>query len=155
MKIFKLFSFIFILFSLIFIQTSWAQEYSTQITVRQQDPYGSYLADDEGKSLYLFLKDSSETSTCYGQCAVAWPPLLTKGKNIKSGEGIKSSLLGTSKRKDGSLQVTYNGHPLYYYAEDQNAGDVKGQDKKEYGAEWYLVKPNGEKMGDVEEKEGK
>ncbi|HEX5551753.1 MAG TPA: hypothetical protein VFX43_00805 [Chitinophagaceae bacterium] len=154
MKTLKSFGCLFILFSMIFIQSSSAQDRSkqVQVTIRQQDPYGSYLTDNDGKSLYLFLKDSNGTSACYNQCAVAWPPLITKDKKIKGGKGVQASLLGTVERKDGSLQVTYNGHPLYYYEDDKNPGDVEGQDKDEFGEEWYLVKPNGAKMGDVEEK---
>lgn len=136
-------------FFMVFI-VSCGNEKAMKIAVNQQQPYGSYLTDGNGMSLYLFLKDSNGQSTCYSQCAQAWPPVLTKNKQVKSGKNVKSSMLGTIKRKDGSLQVTYNGHPLYYYEDDNSAGDVEGQDKMEYGAEWYLVKPSGEKMGDVE-----
>ena len=149
MKLFKS-SCISIFFVLIFMHVSWAQTGAVQINLSEQDPYGQFLVDGQGKSLYLFLKDSSVTSSCYDDCAVAWPPVLTSNENITAGEGVQSSLLGTIKRNDGSLQVTYNSHPLYYYENDKKAGDVEGQDKDDYGAEWYLVKPNGEKMGDVE-----
>jgi predicted lipoprotein with Yx(FWY)xxD motif len=145
-----------------FTRTSYAQQqyakqkhYAKKIKVNQQQPYGSYLTDGEGMSLYLFLKDSGGKSTCYNQCAEEWPPALTNSKQVNGGSGVQSSMLGTVKRKDGSLQITYNGHPLYYYNDDKKAGDVKGQDEKGFGAEWYLVKPSGKKMGDVKEKGGK
>lgn len=135
---------------LMFIQVSCSQSNTTQVKLMEQAPYGQFLVDGQGMSLYLFLNDTAGTSTCYDGCAVAWPPLLTKTKGIKAGKGINESMLGTVERKDGSLQVTYNGHPLYYYATDKKPGDVTGQDLDQFGEEWYLVKSNGNKMGDVE-----
>lgn len=150
MKSFKRLSYIFLLAPLMLIQVSCSQNSKTQVKLTKKAPYGQFLVDGQGMSLYLFLKDTSGVSTCNGDCATAWPPLLTKTKEIKSGEGVKESMLGTVKRQDGSLQVTYNGHPLYYYAPDKKPGDVAGQDLDQFGEEWYLVKPNGNKMGDVE-----
>ena len=103
---------------------------------------GTFLVDGQGRALYLWEADKGKTSTCSGACAQAWPPLTTTGAPAASGD-VKSALLGTTKRDDGSLEVTYNGHPLYYFAGDQSAGQINGQGNKGFGAEWYLVKPSG------------
>jgi predicted lipoprotein with Yx(FWY)xxD motif len=108
---------------------------------------GTFLVGPKGMTLYLFEADKSKKSTCYDDCAVAWPPLLTSGKPKASGK-TKASLLGTTKRKDGKLQVTYKGHPLYYFVQDKKAGDTKGQDVNGFGAQWYVVAPSGKKIGD-------
>lgn len=109
------------------------------IEAAEHETYGSYLTDAEGRSLYLFANDSEGISNCYDECAENWPPLAIEGEPV-AGEGIASSLLGTTTRKDGATQVTYNGLPLYYFAEDQNPGDTVGQD---VGDVWYLVSPYG------------
>src|SRR6266404_3978971 len=80
---------------------------------------GRILVDGKGISLYDFVKDKGTTSVCYGACAALWPPLLTKGKPV-AGPGVKASLLGTTKRKDGKLEITYGGHPLYYFVTDRS-----------------------------------
>ena len=100
------------------------------------------LADREGRTLNLFNKDSKNTTTCYDQCAQNWPPLLTSGA-AKAGDGADSAMLGTTARNDGTLQITYNGWPLYYYAKDQKAGDTTGQD---VGSVWFVVSPKGDKL---------
>ena len=112
---------------------------------------GKVLVDGEGKSLYLFEADTSTQSTCSGDCAAAWPPLLTSGTPTVSGDAT-ASMVGTTTRTDGGTQVTYAGHPLYYYSGDTKAGDTNGEGSKAFGAEWYLVSPKGET---VEEDEGK
>lgn len=117
-----------------------------RLTVRQSDELGAYLADKDGKSLYLFEKDQPNTSNCYDACAEAWPPLLTSGEPAV-GEGVDKSKVGTINRRDGSQQVTYGDWPLYYFSPDKQIGDTKGQDVKGFGAEWYLVKPEGGKVG--------
>lgn len=109
------------------------------VQVAQNPTLGAYLTDGQGKSLYLFTKDSKNTSNCYDACAQAWPPLLVQAKPA-AGKGVAASLLGTAQRKDGKLQVTYNGLPLYYYAKDAKAGDTTGQG---VGEVWYLVSPYG------------
>ncbi len=109
------------------------------LQVAQNDQLGKFLADENGRSLYMFTKDTKDTSNCYGKCEAAWPPLLTTGQPALQ-EGVDSKLLGTIKRKDGSTQVTYNGMPLYYYAPDLKAGDVNGQG---VGSVWYVVAPDG------------
>lgn len=112
------------------------------LKVVQNDALGQFLADDQGRTLYLFTKDTMNTSNCYDQCAVNWPALLTKGDPV-AGEGVDGKLLGTTQRKDGSTQVTYNGLPLYYYIKDQKPGDTTGQ---EVGGVWYVISPKGEKV---------
>ncbi len=108
---------------------------------------GTFLVGPKGRTLYLFKADKSTKSTCYDACATAWPPLLTSGKPKAAGKA-KASLLGTTKRKDGKLQVTYKGHPLYYFIQDKKAGDTKGQDLNAFGASWYVVAPSGKQIGD-------
>lgn len=113
------------------------------VATKTQEPYGAYLVDSEGMSLYLFKADmQGKKSTCYDACAKAWPPLLTEGEPQVDGKADKA-LLDTIERKDGSTQVTYNGWPLYYYVKDKEPGDTKGQDVKGFGAEWYLLTPQG------------
>lgn len=101
---------------------------------------GQFLTDGEGNTLYLFLNDSPDTSVCYDACAENWPPLISEGE-VAAGEGVNPDLIGTTERDDGSLQVTYNGWPLYYFAGDENPGDTTGQD---VGDVWYVVSPDGE-----------
>jgi predicted lipoprotein with Yx(FWY)xxD motif len=110
---------------------------------------GTFLVGTNGRTLYLFEKDKSKKSTCSGACATAWPPLLTTGKPKASGKA-KASLLGTTKRSDGTTQVTYNGHPVYYFIQDKKAGDTKGEGVDGFGAEWYVLSTSGKKI----EKEG-
>lgn len=114
----------------------------TTVDLGKNDKLGSFLVDDKGMALYLFTKDTPNTSSCYGGCATAWPPLLTTGAPV-AGNGIDTAKLGTTKRTDGTTQVTYNGWPLYYYAKDKAAGDVTGQ---EVGGVWYVVSAAGEKV---------
>lgn len=112
------------------------------VMVASNDQLGSFLVDDQGRSLYLFTKDTPNTSNCYDKCEQAWPPLFTAGAP-KAGAGADASLLGTTTRKDGKVQVTYNGWPLYYFAKDQKAGDMTGQD---VGKVWYVISPPDEKI---------
>ena len=107
---------------------------------------GKILVDGSGKTLYLFEKDTSTASTCYGSCATYWPPVLTGGAP-QAGAGVDGMLLGTTKRTDGSTEVTYAGHPLYYVVTDHNPGDATGQDVTNFGAAWYVVGPDGKKVG--------
>jgi predicted lipoprotein with Yx(FWY)xxD motif len=103
---------------------------------------GRFLVDAEGRALYLWVADKGSTSTCSGGCAQAWPPLTTTGK-LQAGSGAKASLLGTTKRSDGTLEVTYAGHPLYYFAGDTQPGQTNGQGNDDFGADWWVVAPNG------------
>lgn len=88
------------------------------------------------------MHDTSSSSTCSGACAAAWPPVTTKGAPTASGKAVASKL-GTTKRSDGTEQVTYSGHPLYYYAGDSKAGQTTGQGNDGFGAKWWLVAPSG------------
>jgi predicted lipoprotein with Yx(FWY)xxD motif len=107
---------------------------------------GRILVDGRSRTLYLFEKDKNGKSACSGTCAKNWPPLLTKGKPKASG-GVKSSLLGTTKRSNGTTQVTYNKHPLYTFIVDKNKpGSTKGEGLDAFGAEWYVMGTNGKKI---------
>jgi predicted lipoprotein with Yx(FWY)xxD motif len=106
---------------------------------------GQILDDGSGRTVYLFEADKRTTSTCYSTCASVWPPLTTAGKPQAS-SGVSSSELGTTSRTDGKTQVTYNGHPLYYYVGDGKAGDTTGQGLNQFGAEWYVLSPAGAKI---------
>jgi predicted lipoprotein with Yx(FWY)xxD motif len=109
---------------------------------------GKILVNGNSQTLYLFEKDKNGKSACSGACATNWPPVLTKGKPKASG-GVKSALLGTTKRADGTTQVTYNKHPLYRFKGDQNkVGATKGEGLDAFGAEWYVVGTNGKKIED-------
>ena len=112
------------------------------VSLAEDDTLGSFLVDDKGMTLYLFTKDTPNTTVCYEKCAVAWPPLLTTGDPV-AGEGLDASLLGTTERTDGTVQVTYNGWPLYYYEKDKAPGDVTGQD---VGGVWYVVSAEGNQI---------
>jgi predicted lipoprotein with Yx(FWY)xxD motif len=104
---------------------------------------GRYLVDGEGHSVYLFEKDEGGESYCSGACAAVWPPLETS-KAPRGGAGIQDAALGTIKRSDGDVQVTYQGHPLYYYAADASTPDkTKGEAIEQFGAGWYLVGADG------------
>lgn len=109
----------------------------------EKSSYGKVLVDGGGRALYLFKKDTQGNSNCYGKCAQVWPPMITQNPP-RAMEGAKATLLDTITRKNGATQVTYAGHPLYYYAPDQGSGAFKGQDVKGFGAEWYLVTPTGQ-----------
>lgn len=106
---------------------------------------GRILVDGQGRTLYLFEKDHGGRSACYAQCAKFWPPVLTSGKPSAS-SGAKPSLLGTTRRTNGSKQVTYAGHPLYRFLEDTKPGQTKGEASKAFGAEWYVLSPSGKKI---------
>ena len=103
---------------------------------------GQILVDGNGRTVYLFGADQGTTSVCYTDCAAAWPPVLTHG-SPQAGSGAMASLLGTTTRKDGSTQVTYSGHPLYYWIADKSAGDATGQALNNFGGPWYVLSPAG------------
>jgi predicted lipoprotein with Yx(FWY)xxD motif len=104
--------------------------------------FGQILFDEEDQAIYLFDKESTDTSECYGECAAAWPPVLTEGEP-QAGPGIDSKLLGTTKRDDGATQVTYNGHPLYYYVDDP-PGQVLCHNVEEFGGLWLVLTSEGD-----------
>ncbi len=108
---------------------------------------GKIIVDPQGFTLYDFHADKGTTSSCYGECAKVWPPLTTEGPP-QTGEGAMASQVGTTKRKDGTIQVTYAGHPLYTYLGDKKPGEANGNDFSQFGAEWYALQPNGEEPED-------
>jgi len=119
----------------------------TTVNVSEAEGFGSILVNGEGMSLYVFMADTqnSGTSTCGDDdgCATDWPPLVTEGSPV-AGEGVDATLLGTITRDDGTMQVTYNGWPLYHFSEDEAPGDTNGQGIDEFGGLWFLVSPDGE-----------
>lgn len=106
---------------------------------------GRILVDSKGITLYDFPKDKGIVSSCYSACAALWPPLLTNGKP-HAGPGVRASLLGTTKRRDGKLEVTYAGHPLYYFVSDRKPGQVTGQALNQFGAPWWVLTPAGKEI---------
>jgi predicted lipoprotein with Yx(FWY)xxD motif len=108
-------------------------------------PLGRILVDGNGMTIYLFEQDTSTSSACNGSCAQFWPPVKTEGKP-KAGAGVDAAALGTTKRTDGTTEVTYHGHPLYLYAGDKHPGDTTGQGINAFGALWYVVSPAGKEI---------
>ena len=106
---------------------------------------GPILVDAQGKTLYLFEADKNGKSACSGPCATAWPPLLSNG-TPQAAMGASASLIGSTARGDGGSQVTYAGHPLYYFVGDKAPGDVTGQGINQFGAKWYVVGKDGKKI---------
>jgi predicted lipoprotein with Yx(FWY)xxD motif len=121
--------------------TASAPAKGAKVTVVDSD-YGRVIANGKGEAFYLFDKEDTKKAECYGACASVWPPVLTKGKP-RAGNGVKAGLLGTTKRANGKLQVTYAGHPLYYYVDDA-PGTILCHDVDEFGGLWLVVKPNGQ-----------
>ena len=103
---------------------------------------GTYLAGAGGRALYLWLGDDNGKSNCSGDCDMSWPPVTTNGAPTPSG-AVTASGLGTITRSDGTKQVTYKGHPLYYFVVDSGPGTTKGQGSDSFGARWWLVAPSG------------
>src|SRR3954453_2678718 len=106
---------------------------------------GNVLVNSQGRTLYLFKKDTGTKSTCTGACAAAWPPLQASGKPTV-GSGASASMLATTKRSDGKTQVTYNGHPLYTFVMDKKAGDTSGQGVTAFGASWFALSSAGSQV---------
>ena len=106
---------------------------------------GTFLTDGSGRAVYLWAKDGMNMSACSGACAAAWPPVPATGTLTATG-GAKASDLGTITRSDGTKQVTYDGHPLYYFVGDSAAGQTNGQGSDNFGAKWWLVAPSGAKI---------
>lgn len=114
------------------------------LEVRQNATLGSYVAGKDGMSLYIFEKDTAGTSACSGNCAGTWPPLTVASvADVTAGTGV-TGMLGTIQRADGTIQVTFAGRPLYYYAGDSAAGDTNGQGKNNV---WFLASPTGDPIG--------
>jgi len=106
---------------------------------------GRIIVNSNGRTLYLFGKDRNGKSACSGQCAAFWPPLITSGKPVVTG-GASASLVGTTRRADGRLQVTYNHHPLYTFVKDKKAGQTSGEGVNAFGAVWDAISPAGAKV---------
>lgn len=118
------------------------EEGATFVSVASVDGLGQILVDSAGHTLYDFHKDKGTTSSCYGACAEAWPPLLTEGEPHAS-NGAQEGMIGTTMRKDGNEQVTYNGRPLYTFTGDTGPGEANGNNVNAFGAEWYALTPSG------------
>lgn len=123
-----------------------AEEGTTFVSLGNVSGLGMVLVDSKGMTLYEFQKDQGEESSCYGECAKAWPPLLTAGEPQPS-NGADASMLGTTERKDGTMQVTYNGRPLYGFEGDKAPGEANGNNVDAFGAEWYALESSGEEAG--------
>ncbi|WP_175324619.1 hypothetical protein [Frankia sp. Cppng1_Ct_nod] len=106
---------------------------------------GNVLVGGSGWTLYLFEADKGTTSSCAGACATAWPPYISVGAPT-AGAGVTAGLLGTTTRSDGTHEVTYGGHPLYYYVGDTSSGDINGQGLNQFGAKWYVLATSGNKI---------
>jgi predicted lipoprotein with Yx(FWY)xxD motif len=117
------------------------------VSVATAPKLGPIIVDSQGFTLYDFHKDKGGKSSCYGPCAGVWPPLTTEGAPQAKG-GAVASKLGTVKRSDGTMQVTYAGWPLYTYTADTKPGEANGNDFSSYGAQWYALKANGQEAGD-------
>jgi predicted lipoprotein with Yx(FWY)xxD motif len=105
---------------------------------------GKVLVAANGRTLYLFTADKGGKSACSGKCASVWPPLIAASPTV--GAGLTASMLGTTKRTDGELQVTYRGHPLYFFAKDNKAGDVRGEGITHFGGTWWVVSAAGKQL---------
>ena len=117
---------------------------SASIKTSSTPSIGRYLTDADGRSLYVFLKDQKNVSTCVDACAAAWPPFAASSAT-SSDSAVKASMVGTITRTDGRSQSTYNGMPVYYYEDDKKPGDITGQGKNEFGGLWYVVSPSGQR----------
>jgi predicted lipoprotein with Yx(FWY)xxD motif len=115
---------------------------ATTIAVATNSKLGQILVDGKGITVYLFVKDTGASSTCYTSCAQIWPPVLTSGPP-QAGTGATASLLGTTTRTDGKVEVTYAGHPLYYFVSDKLPGDATGQGIDNFGGLWWVLTPSG------------
>jgi predicted lipoprotein with Yx(FWY)xxD motif len=128
--------------SLIAVASSAASSTSAATLTAHSSRYGKILFDGRGHVLYLFARDRGGRSSCYGACAKAWPAFLTKGAP-KALAGVNAKLLGTTKRSDGTVQVTYAKHPLYYFSGDTKPGQIKCQNVSNFGGLWLVVTPSG------------
>jgi predicted lipoprotein with Yx(FWY)xxD motif len=106
--------------------------------------YGEMIFDSDDQAIYIFQNDSKDKTVCYGECAAAWPPVITKG-DPQAAKGVDASLLGTVERRDGSLQVTYAGQPLYYYV-NEGPGEVGCHNVNLNGGFWWVIGPDGKRL---------
>ena len=113
----------------------------------QKTKLGKVLAASNGQSLYMFNADRPDKSNCTGSCVNTWLPLLSSGRPVAAaGSGVNAKLLGTIKRTNHTLQVTYNGHPLYLFAKDSKPGQINGESVKQFGGHWYVVNTAGKEV---------
>ena len=115
---------------------------SPQIKVSTTPKYGKILVDATGRTLYMFTADKHGKSSCSGQCAGFWPPLIASGSH-STATGVKATLFGKTTRSDGKLQISYNGHPLYRFLKDTKAGQTNGQGFNAFGGRWWMLSPAG------------
>lgn len=120
--------------------TATPSDKGTVITTGDSE-FGTMLFNEKKQAIYIWELEESGKAECYGDCAEAWPPVLTDGQPQATG-GVNADLLGTTKRTDGTTQVTYNGHPLYYYAHEA-PGEVKCHNISTHGGLWWVIQPNG------------
>jgi predicted lipoprotein with Yx(FWY)xxD motif len=120
---------------------------AANISLASVGDLGKVLVEGKGMTVYDFHKDKGGTPTCYGACEAAWPPVVSAGAP-QPGNGASASMLGTVERKDGTMQVTYAGHPLYTFVEDKKPGEANGNDVTAFGGEWYALMGNGEEPED-------
>lgn len=119
-----------------------SQEEATGTVIKTGDSqYGPMLFDNTGQAIYIWQLEDSSTAECYDNCAQEWPPVLTNGTPVASGN-VNTQLLGTTKRTDGTTQVTYDGHPLYFYAHEK-PGEVECHNIRTHGGLWWVIQPNG------------
>lgn len=120
---------------------------ATALAVESLADGGAYLTDGSGRALYLLEGEPERESSCYDECAEEWPPFLaSEGTATARGTALQNDLVGTIQRRDGSTQLTYNGHALYYYHDDRAPGQTTGHDVTDQWGEWYLVQPSGEPL---------
>jgi predicted lipoprotein with Yx(FWY)xxD motif len=127
---------------LVFAPAAMSNESTAPTLTVKSSSFGRVLFDGRGYVLYAFTRDAKGRSACYGACAKAWPVYYAKG-TLRVGTGLKRSLLGTTKRRDGRRQITYAGRPLYYYVGDTKAGQIRCQNVAEFGGTWLVVRPSG------------
>ncbi|HUA77822.1 MAG TPA: hypothetical protein VMA86_09125 [Acetobacteraceae bacterium] len=132
--------------ALLLAATTAALADQEKLVTHASSSYGTYLSDDDGHAVYMFTADRKDMSSCQDACAKAWPPMMTSGAPL-AGPGVNAALLGTISR-DGGMQVTYAGMPLYYFVGDRAAGTTAGQGIEHFGGKWYLVAPAGQKIDD-------
>jgi predicted lipoprotein with Yx(FWY)xxD motif len=128
--------------TLIHVGTSTAAPARGPVVSTATTGLGRTLVNAQGRTLYLFQRDKQGRSTCSGACATNWPPLIATAKPV-AGSEVKASLIGTTKRADGRLQVTYNHHPLYLFIKDAKKGQTSGEGIDAFGANWYAISPAG------------
>jgi len=116
----------------------------TQIYRAESATLGRILFDEHGFTLYRFFKDRGSTPSCYGKCAKQWPPYLAKGEFRARKQKVLRHM-GRTERRDGTVQVTYFGHPLYTYVGDKETGDTNGSGARAFGGQWYALHPSGHK----------